>query len=298
MPNGLGRGLQSLIPNKNNPPAVNPAVSQTGAGEPALNRPAADEKSGQALQVDIKEIKVNPLQPRRQFTDVNLDELVESIKKHGVIQPLIVSRSGDRYELIAGERRLRASEKAGLDKVPVIIRDVNDQQKLEVALIENIQREDLNPIDLAVAYEKLVSEFNLTQEDVAKQVGKSRSAVTNTLRLLNLPEEIRLALIDGKISEGHAKYLTGLDSETKQMNLFRKIMHNDLTVGDTGKEARRMGGTKQARIKINYADKDKEFALRQFFGAKTEIKRKGRGGQIIIDFYSDEELGEIIGKVR
>ncbi|MFH0891894.1 MAG: ParB/RepB/Spo0J family partition protein [Candidatus Falkowbacteria bacterium] len=298
MPNGLGRGLSSLIPNKNTPPSSGPNINGTGDTRPvAAAGPGSDKDK--VLKIDISRIEVNPLQPRRQFTDVNLDELVESIKKHGVIQPLVVSQSGDRYELIAGERRLRASKKAGLKDVPVIVREVKDeQQKLEVALIENIQREDLNPIDLAVAYSRLVDEFHLTQEDVAREVGKSRSAVTNCLRLLSLPEEIKLALIGGRISEGHAKYLVGLDSEAKQMNLFRKILMTNLTVGDTGKEARRMGGTKQARIKINYADKDKEFALREFFGAKAEIKRRGKGGQIIIDFYSEEELGEIIGKIK
>ncbi|OGF27060.1 hypothetical protein A2303_04265 [Candidatus Falkowbacteria bacterium RIFOXYB2_FULL_47_14] len=298
MPNGLGRGLSSLIPNKNTPPSSGTNINGMDDTRPAVGLGSGTDKD-KVLKIDITRIEVNPLQPRRQFTDVNLDELVESIKKHGVIQPLVVSRSGDRYELIAGERRLRASKKAGLKDVPVIVREVKDErQKLEVALIENIQREDLNPIDLAVAYSRLVDEFHLTQEDVAREVGKSRSAVTNCLRLLSLPEEIKLALIGGRISEGHAKYLVGLDSEAKQMNLFRKILMTNLTVGDTGKEARRMGGTKQARIKINYADKDKEFALREFFGAKAEIKRRGKGGQIIIDFYSEEELGEIIGKIK
>jgi ParB family chromosome partitioning protein len=142
-----------------------------------------------------------------------------------------------------------------------------------------------------------MDEFNMGQEDVSKKVGKSRSAIANTLRMLNLPEEIQLALIEGKITEGHGKYLIGLESEAKQLALFRKIIRNGLSVNDTNEEARRMGGTKQHKVEINYQDQDKEFKLREFFGAKTEIKRKKKGGQIIVDFYSEDELREIIGKL-
>lgn len=289
MAGALGRGLGSLIPNKTNPGA-NPAVT----GEPAI--PLSDKD--RILKVEIGRVRVNPLQPRKKFTDFKLEELAQSIKEFGVITPLLVTRSGNDFELVAGERRLRASKQAGLAKVPVIVTELEGQEKLEVALIENIQRENLNPIDLAQAYQQLISEFSLTQEQVAQKLSKARSSVANSVRLLKLPEEIQLALIEGKLSEGHAKYLTGLDSLEKQMTLFRKIMHNNLSVSDTNSAAKRMGGTKAARIKINYQDKDKEFALREFFGAKIEIKRKGQGGQIIIDFFSDEELNEIIGKVK
>ena len=287
MSNGLGRGLSSLIPQKNNKSGDSSDVGIL----------FGDEKD-RVLKVDIEKIKVNAMQPRQSFSDTSIDELADSIKKYGIIQPLVITKVGDDYELIAGERRLRAAKKVGLDKVPVIVREAGEQERLEVALVENIQRENLNPIELAVAYRKLIDEFNLTQEELAKRLAKSRSSIANTLRMINLPDEIRQALIDGKIGEGHAKYLIGLDNEEKQMNLFRKIIRNNLTVSDTSQEARKMGGTRHARIKINYADKDKEFALREFFGTKTEIKRKGKGGQIIIDFYSDEELGEIIDKVK
>jgi len=289
MSNGLGRGLSSLIPNINNTKKNNQELS---------NESIDDYSKNGVLEVEIEKIKANPMQPRKRFVDFQLEELANSIKEHGIIQPLIVTKNNDGFQLIAGERRLRASKIAGLKKVPIVIRKADDQEKLELALIENIQREDLNPIDLAKAYKQLIDEFNITQEQVAEKVGKSRSTVTNILRMLKLPEEIQLALISEKISEGHAKYLVGLDSETKQLNLFRKILHNDLTITDTNKEIRKMGGTKSARIKINYADKDKEFALREFFGAKIEIKRMGRGGKIIIDFYSDEELSEIIKKIK
>jgi ParB family chromosome partitioning protein len=286
---GLGRGLSSLIP---------PSRSSSAGSAKKININSPGDEKDKIWQVSPEEIKVNPLQPRQTFTDYQMEELIDSIREYGIIQPLIVSKKGESYELIAGERRLRAAKALGLEKIPIIIRAAEKQEKLEVSLIENIQRENLNPIELALAYRRLIDEFNLTQEEVARRVGKSRPSITNMLRLLNLPEEIQLALIGGKITEGHAKYLIGLDSEAKQMTLFKKILRSNLSVQDANKEARRMGGTKKARIKINYTDKDKEFALREFFGTRVEIKRKGKGGQIIIDFYSDEELGEIVGKVK
>lgn len=292
MPNtGLGRGLGSLIPQK-------PIKPLTNSNDGGVNN-ATEVQAGGVLMISPEEVIANVFQPRHKFTDYKLDELAASIKEHGIIQPLIVgSKKDGKYELIAGERRLRASKLAGLKEVPVIIKDVDNQDKLELALIENIQREDLNPIDCAMSYRRLMDEFKLTQEDVAKKVGKSRPAVANTLRFLNLPEEVRLALIDGKISEGHAKYIVGVEGEVKQMKLFRQILHSNLTVGDTSAEIRKMGGTKMARVKINYLDKDKEFAFREFFGAKVEIKRTGKGGKIVIDFYSDEELKNIVEKIK
>lgn len=291
MNTGLGRGLGSLIPQKIT------KVAATASGEAVVDIVSEDDKD-KIIYVAPDKIKVNPMQPRKKFYEQSLDELAGSIKQHGVIQPLIVSRANGDYELIAGERRLRAARMVGLDKIPAIVRDAGSQQKLEVALIENLQRENLNPLETALAYRKLIDEFNLTQDEAAKRVGKSRSAVANSLRLLNLPKEIQSALIDGKITEGHAKVLAGLDGEAKQASLLRKIIHGELSVEDTVAETRRLGGTKQARVKINYADKDKEFAFREFFGTKVEIKRKGKGGQVIIDFYSDEELGEMAEKMK
>ena len=299
MSNGLGRGLSSLIPKKVN------KVTTTAQGE-AVVGVASEIDKNKILQIAPDQIKSNPMQPRKDFSRESLEELVSSIKQYGIIQPLIVTHSSasseqgknDQYELIAGERRLRAAQIIGLEKVPVITRDAKEQEKLEMALIENIQRTDLNPVELALAYRKLIDEFNLSQEEMAKRVGKARSSVANILRVLNLPEEIQLALMDGRISEGHAKILAGLDSDDKQIVLFKKIIRDHLSVEDAVKEIRRIGGTKAARIKINYADKDKEFALREFFSTKVEIKRKGKGGQIIIDFFSDEELEEMIGKVK
>lgn len=290
MANGLGRGLGSLIPQK-------VKKIPTPAGD-AIVDVASEEDKNRILRLSPDKIQINPLQPRRTFAERELQELADSIKEYGIIQPLIVTQKDGSYELIAGERRLRAAKMLGLETVPAIARDASEQEKLEVALIENVQRADLNPIETALAYRKLIDEFNLGQDEVASRVGKSRPSVTNILRMLNLPEEIQLALIEGKITEGHAKLLLGLDSEIKQITLFRKIIHNGLTITDTTDETRRMGGTKQARIKINYADKDKEFALREFFGTRAEIKRKGKGGQIVVHFFSDEELGEIMEKVK
>ncbi len=292
MPNGLGRGLGSLIPQK-----IKKIDALPDEGLSVVDVTSEDDR-GKVLEIEPGRIEVNPMQPRSQFSDFNMEELVESIKEYGIIQPLIVTRSDGGYELIAGERRLRAAKIVGLKKVPVIVRDANIQRKLEMSLVENLQRQDLNSIEAALAYKKLADEFNLTQEEVAKRVGKSRSAVSNCLRFLNLPEEIQQALVQGKISEGHAKYLIGLDCPAKQMVLFKKILRHNLTVRDTDSEVKKMGGTKQARVKIDYADKDREFSLREFFGTKVEIKRRGKGGLIIINFYSDEELENIMGKVK
>ncbi|MDD4332768.1 MAG: ParB/RepB/Spo0J family partition protein [Patescibacteria group bacterium] len=292
MSNTLGRGLSSLIP---------PKVKKQDAsadGEIKVIETITPEDKDKILRISPAQIKVNPHQPRQRFADYSLDELIESVRQYGIIQPLIVTRSVDGYELIAGERRLRASQSLSLKEVPVIVREAGEQEKLEIALIENLQRENLNPIETAIAYQKLIDEFSLTQEEVGRKVGKSRPVVTNALRLLNLPEEVQLALIEGKITDGHAKFILGLESLDKQMALFRRILHNNLTVRDTNQEARRMGGTKNARIKINYADKDKEFALREFFGSKVEIKRKGHGGEIVIEFFDDDGLAEIIEKVK
>lgn len=291
MPNSLGRGLSSLIPQK-----VNKAAAAS-SGEVVVSVMSESDK-GRVLQIDPAKISPNPMQPRRNFNEPEIAELAESIKLYGLIQPLIVTRNNGGYELIAGERRLRAVKILGLSVVSAIVRQADEQQKLELALVENLQREDLNSIEAALAYRKLIDEFNLSQDELAARLGKSRPVITNTLRFLNLPEEIQEALIVGKINEGHAKLIAGLETEVQQFALYKKILLNKMTVGSAYKETKAMGGTKMARIKINYADKDKEFAFRQFFGTKAEIKRKGKGGEIIIYFYSDEELGEMTAKIK
>ncbi len=289
---GLGRGLDSLIPKKVS------KISVSGSEDSIIDISHPDDKQ-KILQISPNKISVNPYQPRRKFSDAHIDELVESIKNYGIIQPLIVTKKeSGGFELIAGERRWRSAKKLDLKTVPVIVRDADRQEKLELALIENIQRENLNPIETAISYRKLLDEFNLTQEELAGRVSKSRSSVANSLRLLNLPEEIQDALSDGRISEGHGKIILGLENEVQQMALFRKIIHEGMSVSNTSLVSKENRNQKPKKEKeVNYKDRDREQLVREFFGAKTEIKRKGSGGQILIDFYSEDELDEIINKL-
>lgn len=286
---GLGRGLGSLIPQK---------VNNRQAGDlitPAVSIVSDEDK---IWHINPELIKVNDYQPRTDFDDTAINELAESIKQYGILQPLVVSKTGEGYLLIAGERRLRAAKKANLTTVPVIVREANEQKRLELALIENIQRQDLNPLELAIAYRRLADEFNLSLDAVADRLGKSRSVVANTIRFLNLPEEIQKALAEGRITEGHAKIILGLDSEAKQMELFHKVVTNKMTVAQTTSETQKMGGTKQARIKENLGDREREAKLQSFFGGKVMIKRRTYGGQVILDFWDEEELAGIMKKVE
>ncbi|MEI7620101.1 MAG: ParB/RepB/Spo0J family partition protein [Candidatus Falkowbacteria bacterium] len=289
MAQGLGRGLSSLIPNK-----INNTYSEFDIKE---NDGLEISGRSKITYIDPSKIVANPYQPRQNFSDSGLEDLVRSIKEHGIIQPLVVTRVEGGYELIAGERRLRSARTLDLKEIPVIIREANRQKKLELALIENLQRENLNPVETAIAYNQLINEFNLTQEDAAVRVGKSRSAVANSLRLLQLPAEVQLALIEKKISEAHAKYLLGLESPAKQLSVFKKILHQGLSVRDTDQLIKNIGGTKGAQVKSDYRDRSREEKLSHFFGAKAEIKRQKQGGQIVISFAGDEDLDEIIKKI-
>lgn len=250
-------------------------------------------------EVDITKIIPNPYQPRKTFDQTALQELADSIKQHGVIQPIVVSKTNTGYELIAGERRFRASVLAGLAMVPAIIKqELADQTKLEVALIENIQRQELNPIEEAQAYERLIKTFNLTQEEVAKKVGKSRPSVTNTLRLLNLPAEIQRAVIEGKISEGHARAMLGLGDIEKQLLMYKLIIEQGLNVRQV--EAKVREATKAKQMDAAMPDPKlmaMESELRGKLGTQVKIQRQGRGGRITIEFFSDEELDDIIHKM-
>jgi ParB family chromosome partitioning protein len=292
MPQGLGRGLSSLIPKK----------TVTYGQNPFQARPTDEETvvlsdNDRILKVSPERIMINPQQPRTSFSESALNDLAESIKQHGIIQPLVVTRKGQDFELIAGERRLRSAKLIGLKEVPVIVREEQDQKKLEIALIENLQRENLNPLETARAYQRLINEFNITQEETARRVGKARSSVANALRLLALPSAIQEALASGKISEAHAKYLLGLEGENKQLNMLKKILRQNLTVAETDKEIKRLGGTKLAKPK-DYFDRAREEELAEYLGTKVEIKRHGKGGQLLIDFYSEEELNEMLKKIK
>ena len=276
---GLGRGLDALIP---------------GWQEDAL--PTVSDK---VTSVAVEKIDPNPQQPRKSFDPEQLEDLAASIRQHGIIQPLILipGDQNDRYFLIAGERRLRAAKLAGMAEVPAIIRTASEQEQLEFAIIENVQREDLNPLKRARAYQNLLDGFSLTHDDIARQVGKSRVSVTNSLRLLNLPELAQEALSNGEISEGHARALLGLSSNKAIEAALESVVSLNLNVRQTEALVNKLSGkisrptAKQPRpAEIE----DLENRLRQFFHTKVNLTRSARGGTISIAFYSDEELNAIL----
>ena len=291
MAQSLGRGLGSLIPKKTVTYGKNPFKSDS------VEETLVMSDFDRVLQIETEKISVNPQQPRTDFNQAALNDLAESIREHGIISPLIVTKKGSLFELIAGERRLRAAKLISLKKVPVIIREEGEQKKLELALIENLQRQNLNPLESAFAYRRLMDEFGLTQEEAAAKLGKARSSVANSLRLLTLPIEIQEALAGGRISEAHAKYLLGLEGGARQVNMLKKILRNNLSVLETSKEITRIGGTKAAKVK-NLSDKTKEEDLSSYFNTKVELKRTRRGGQIVINFFADEELADILKKIK
>ena len=280
----LGKGLQSLIPQK--PSKLASLKSKYGQEKGSLN------------QVEVSKISPNPHQPREYFDQATLTELASSIKEYGILQPLIVSKKGNQYELITGHRRLEASKIAKFKKVPVLIRTVSEQQKLEMTLVENLQRDNLNSIEQARAYQQLANEFNLTQVEIGQRTGQSRVAVTNTLRLLNLPVEIQKGLIEGKISEGHGRAVLMLDQPEKQQALYQLIIKDKLSVRQTEDWARKIT-TKPKKIirKIDPEIRELEERMEETLGTKVKITKKGKAGKINIVFYSVEELNEIAKKI-
>lgn len=296
---GLGRGLASLIPQKDQKISEPKKDFNYFGATPVAGLPNAPIEPGNGAQeVDIMRIVPNPHQPRVNFNAEKLQELCDSIKEHGVLQPLIVSKNDGQYELIAGERRLQASKLAGLKKVPVVIRDVTDQQKLELAIIENVQRHDLDPIEEAKSYLKLSQEFDLHQEEVARKVGKSRSVVANKLRLLSLPVEIQRALVERKITEGHAKAILALENPEKQRALFEMIVKNSLNVRQTESKTREISVKNHTRaINVDPEVKKVEDDLSAKLGTRVKFSQAGTGGKIIIEYYSKEELENLISKL-
>ncbi len=299
---GLGRGLSSLIPAKKiSEPDQN--FNYFGGNSKTPNEPVApvqllSEKSQVISEIEINKIVQNPYQPRTNFDEEKLAELAASIKEHGIIQPIVVSLKGDQYEIIAGERRFQAAKKAGLTKVPVIIRKVNDQQKLELAIIENIQRHDLNPIEEAESFLKLTHEFELSQDEISLKVGKSRSAVANKMRLLKLPREIQRALMEEKINEGHAKAILAIENPEKQMALFELILKNNLTVRQTEDKTKEVAVRMHKRtLNIDPEIKAIEDKLMGILGTKVKLAKSRQGGRILIDYYSQEELDNILQKI-
>jgi ParB family chromosome partitioning protein len=289
---GLGKGLDSMIPEK--------VVEQVKEN----NIKDVDNVSRETL-ININEIEPNKEQPRKNFDEDGIQELADSIKQFGIIQPLLLKKQGDFYIIVAGERRWRAARVAGLKKVPAIIKDYTSQEVMEIALIENIQREDLNPIEEALAYQKLIKEFNLKQDEVAERVSKSRVAVTNSMRLLRLDEKVQQMLIDGMISSGHARCLLSIDDPTIQCQIALKIFDEKLSVRETEKLIKNLSNEIQSEkdkieeIAVTKEDsfiyRDIEEKIKKIMGTKVNIKKKSNNnGRIEIEYYSTEELERII----
>jgi len=284
MRKALGRGLDALIP----------GASRQTVSPPS---PAADTAGGER-RVAIDDIRPNPRQPRANFDATALAELAASIRAKGVLQPLLVRPSSQGgYELIAGERRLRAAESAGLETVPVVVRESSDDESLEIALIENIQRDDLSPLEEAAAYQRLIEEFGHTQDEIAERVGKSRPAIANAIRLLRLPESVRREITRGRLTAGHARTLLSLDNADAQLRAARQILARQMSVRDAETTiARRKDGGRQPARDPHRQALERELALA--LGTRVRIRPRGRGGRIEIEYYSNEELQGLSDRLR
>ena len=276
---GLGRGLAALIP----------------------QRP--DVRPGQ-IDIPLASIRANPDQPRRRFGEAEMATLIASVREHGVLQPILVAETLDGYQLIAGERRVRAAQAAGLDRIPAVIRVLDERSRLELALVENLQREDLDPIEAARGFRRLIDDFGFTHEDIAERVGRARSTVANTLRLLDLAAVVQLAIADGRISEGHGRALGGL-SPDHQEHVLGAVVDQELSVRQTEELVRRLREPKVAAPEADgdvasTSDPDLERIeedLRHSLGTKVSLARSRRGGRIVIEYYSDEELGRLYDRL-
>ncbi|MCJ7771814.1 MAG: ParB/RepB/Spo0J family partition protein [Desulfobacterales bacterium] len=276
----LGKGLGALIPD------VEP-----------------DKERQDYFQCNISLIHPNRYQPRRNFAADELNELAQSIKEQGIIQPVLVRKDDTGYELIAGERRLRAAKLAGFEKIPAIVKDVSDIELLEMSIVENIQREALNPIEEAEAYHRLISEFNLTQEKTAERVGKSRPAVANFLRLLQLPDDIKGSIIDGTLSMGHARALLGIETSAKLNAAYRTIVSKGLSVRETEALIKNLKSKKNKPSKSSKGSEQRYFIdiaddLARHFGTKVQIIRHAQKGKVEIEFYSDDDLDRLLGLLK
>jgi ParB family chromosome partitioning protein len=278
---GLGKGLGALIPDADLQPLQPPAPSGV-------------------IEVPPGAIKPNPHQPRSPISEQDLVELAASIEEHGVIQPLIVTGTPDAYQLIAGERRWRAAQLAGLATVPVVVKDVSPREMLELALVENIQRSDLNAMEEAVAYQQLIDEFGLTQAQVARRVGKSRVAVANTIRLLKAPRAVQEALLGLKITEGHARALLGLDRAASQEAALKTVLKKSLSVRQTEELVRRLLGAprkKPPRPAPSAETRELESRFREALGTRVSLVRSGDSGRLVIHYYSEEELDALYERI-
>ncbi len=280
----LGRGLGALIPQRQEqPPAPAEAHATQGLAE-----------------IPISQIQPNPYQPRKTFNEASIEELARSVRQHGIVQPLVVTRAGDKYKLIAGERRFRAAQKAGLTTVPALIKEMMQEgDALQIALIENIQREDLNPIEEALAYHQLHDEFQLTQEEISKRVGKERSTVANFLRLLKLPDSVKKLLASGQLSMGHARALLAIESPRKQEQLADRVVRKNLNVRQTemlASESSPKALEKKEKEKDVFT-RDAEDKLQRTLRTKVEIDRRRRGGVIHIRYGSEDELIRVVDEL-
>ncbi len=295
----LGRGLGAFFPDYQE--EGEGSAGEKGSGESqAVTDPR--RRVNVVLHIPVQNIRPNPHQPRREFREESLEELAGSIEKHGLIQPVTVRYLGEkRFELISGERRLRAAKRAGMSEVPAYVREAEDDEVISFALVENIQREDLNPIEIAMGYQRLIDEAGHTQAEVAEKVGKNRSTVANMLRLLNLPPFIQAALRDRKLSMGHARALITVEDEERQEAIFRKAMKNGWSVRRIEKEVRRQESDEKKKEKSSPDDREREAIykeissrLRRKLSTKVNIKPKKNGGEIRIEYYSREELDRLL----
>ena len=280
-------------------------MSARGTG-PALGRglsaliPTRDDPSAGTSEIPLSEIRVNPNQPRRDVEHANLEALALSIADHGVLQPILVTETLDGYRIVAGERRVQAARLAGLERIPAVIRQLADREQLELALVENVQREDLNPIEEAHAFRQLHDEFGLTQDEIARQVGRARATVTNTLRLLELDEGVQGAVADGRLSEGHGRALIGLPT-VQQLHLVSAIVDGGLSVRQAEELARRLREPRPAKPALERrSDPDLERVeddLRSALGTKVSVARGRNGGRIVIEYYTDEDLGRLYDRL-
>lgn len=290
--NGLGKGLDSLIPNKNEKkPKTSAKIDDREKKEEEVL------KSGE-IMVKINQVEPNRDQPRKDFDEDALVELADSIKQFGILQPLIVQKKKDYYEIIAGERRWRAAKIAGVKEVPVIVKEFTDQEIVEISLIENIQRENLNPIEEAMAYKRLLEEFNLKQDEVAERVSKSRTAVTNSMRLLKLSPRVQQMIVDDMISTGHARALLAIDDEEQQYILANKIFDEKLSVRETEKLVKALKNPKKEikkpKPEHTFVYDNIEEQMKNIIGTKVSVNPKANGkGRIEIEYYSEEELERI-----
>jgi ParB family chromosome partitioning protein len=274
----LGRGLDALLPSA---------------------RPVVEPERGDVHHLRLDSIVPNRYQPRQQFSEAELDDLAKSLKENGVLQPVLVRRRGDGiFELIAGERRLRAAKLAGLDKIPALIRNCSDQESMMLALVENLQRDDLNPMETARAYHRMVNEFGLTQDAIAQKVGRDRSSIANMLRLMTLPAEIQEFVATNEISAGHAKVILGLVAPEAQVELARRIIQGHLSVREAERLLQHQSkGRRQAKRTTRPAWSDLEERLQKRLGTRVHIEKGRRGGKIIIQYFSPEELDGIVEKI-